>query len=329
MDVDTPPEEDSTRTAVDLESRIMKLCETYPKGLPDKVLQSEIPNVEAQQRVMAINRLLSRGQIELLKQGSNQQLVYRLRDPLAAKNVKGADAEEKLVYQVIEEAGNKGIWTRNIRFKCNLLLTQVNKILKSLESKKLIKAIKSVAAAKKKVYMLYNLEPDRSVTGGSWYCDQDFELEFVDVLNQQCHKFLLQKAAAAEQQSPDPIVRRHLACASSVEILRFISELGVSKVQLSLDDIESILDTLVYDGKVEKTMSVGQAAASSSSGAAVEPTKDDRGGGVKVYRSIRSLVVSTGLMRIPCGVCPVIVECHVGGLVSPSTCQYMKEWLDY
>jgi DNA-directed RNA polymerase III subunit RPC6 len=31
------------------------------------------------------------------------------------------------------------------------------------------------------------------VTGGSWYSDQDFESEFVDVLNQQCFKFLQQK----------------------------------------------------------------------------------------------------------------------------------------
>ncbi len=45
-------------------------------------------------------------------------------------------------------------------------------------------------ASKKKVYMLYNLEPDRTVTGGAWYSDQDFESEFVEVLNQQCYKFL-------------------------------------------------------------------------------------------------------------------------------------------
>ena len=41
--------------------------------------------------------------------------------------------------------------------------------------------------------MLYNVEPDRTVTGGAWYSDQDFESEFVDVLNQQCFKFLEQK----------------------------------------------------------------------------------------------------------------------------------------
>ena len=43
--------------------------------------------------------------------------------------------------------------------------------------------------------MLYNVQPDRSVTGGAWYSDQDFESEFVEVLNQQCFKFLQSKVS--------------------------------------------------------------------------------------------------------------------------------------
>lgn len=38
-----------------------------------------------------------------------------------------------------------GIWIRDIRMKSGLVLTSLNKILKSLESKKLIKAVKSVS----------------------------------------------------------------------------------------------------------------------------------------------------------------------------------------
>ena len=41
--------------------------------------------------------------------------------------------------------------------------------------------------------MLFNVEPDQSVTGGAWYSDQDFESEFVEVLNDQCYKYLQQK----------------------------------------------------------------------------------------------------------------------------------------
>ena len=44
-----------------------------------------------------------------------------------------------------------GIWIRDIRFKSNIQMTQVNKIVKNLESKKLIKAVKSVAVSTEKL----------------------------------------------------------------------------------------------------------------------------------------------------------------------------------
>lgn len=74
-------------------------------------------------------------------------LLYKLKDPSRIQKVKGADNEEKIVYSIIEEAGNKGIWIRDIRFKSNLIPTQLNKILKILENKKLIKAVKSVSVS--------------------------------------------------------------------------------------------------------------------------------------------------------------------------------------
>jgi len=51
----------------------------------------------------------------------------------------------------------------------------------------------TMQASRKKVYMLYDIQPDRSVTGGSWYTDQDFDSQFVDTLVMMCHRFLEQK----------------------------------------------------------------------------------------------------------------------------------------
>ena len=55
-------------------------------------------------------------------------------------------------------------------------------------------------AAKKKVYMLFNLQPDRSITGGSWYSDNEFESELVDLLNHQCFEMLQQQTEIAQQK---------------------------------------------------------------------------------------------------------------------------------
>lgn len=154
---------------------------------------------------------------------------------------------------------------------------------------------------------LYDLEPDRTVTGGAWYSGQDFESEFVEILNQQCFRFLYQKLEKSRECTSGPIAARNMATASSKEVLNFISELGISKVQLKVEEIESILNTLIFDGKVEKTVS------------------DD--GEVRYYRAVEPLLPPTGLVRTPCGVCPVIANCSTIGSVTPAKCQYLKEWL--
>uniref|UniRef100_A0A3B4VJN5 DNA-directed RNA polymerase III subunit RPC6 n=1 Tax=Seriola dumerili TaxID=41447 RepID=A0A3B4VJN5_SERDU len=276
----------------EIENRIKELCQQFPHGITDQVIQNDMPHLEPQQRAMAINKLLSLGHLDLLRNSSG--LLYRMKDAQTSSKMKGSDNQEKLVYQIIEDAGNKGIWSRDIRFKSNLPLTEINKILKNLESKKLIKAVKSVAASKKKVYMLYNLQPDRSVTGGAWYSDQDFESEFVEVLNQQCFKFL---------QTNHTAPRLTDRC---------------SQVDLSMDDIETILNTLIYDGKVEMTVI-----------AAKEGTVGSVDGQMKLYRGVNPVIHPTGLVKTPCGLCPVFDDCHEGGEISPSNCIYMTEWLDF
>ena len=148
------------------------------------------------------------------------------------------------------------------------------------------------------------------MTGGAWYSEQDFESEFVDILNQQSFRYLHQKLEKARESTQGPLVTRNLSEASSKEVLQYISELGISKVQLKVEDIESILDTLIFDGKVEKTLTL------------------NNGKEVRLYRAVEALVPVTGLMRMPCGGCPIIKDCNSEvGSVNPKKCVYMTEWL--
>ena len=39
--------------------RILQLCKEIPKGITDTVIQNDMPQFDANERVMAINRLLS------------------------------------------------------------------------------------------------------------------------------------------------------------------------------------------------------------------------------------------------------------------------------
>ena len=45
--------------AVDLEERVVQLCKENPKGITDQLISQDLPNIPPQQRVTAINRLLS------------------------------------------------------------------------------------------------------------------------------------------------------------------------------------------------------------------------------------------------------------------------------
>ncbi|CAG0883286.1 unnamed protein product, partial [Darwinula stevensoni] len=306
MDIDRPGPSNNSEV---IETRILELCTEFPKGVPDKVLQNDMPLLDAKERVNAINRLLAKGKIDLFKQGT--ELVYRQK---AATVLKGGENEEKIVYQLISEAGNKGIWIRDIRLKSNLALTHVNKVLKALEGRKLIKAVKSVSASKKKVYMLQDTVPDRSLTGGAWYSEQDFEAEFVAVLMQQCYRYLQEKAVAAKKVQGGPLAIRNASFVSSAAVCTFISELGISKVALSLDDIETILNTLIFDGKVEKSIAV-----SGESGAGTD---------TKLFRAVESPLTAPGLVRMPCGICPISKNCSDIGAVTPKKCQYLKDWLN-
>ncbi|XP_023169337.2 probable DNA-directed RNA polymerase III subunit RPC6 [Drosophila hydei] len=285
---------------------LLAVIQGIPGGATNDDLSKALSDMPAGSRVEGLNVLLKQGSIEILKKGD--KLIYRAKDPEKKSALpKDADNEEKVVYSIVEEGGNKGIWIRDIRMKSNLNMTQLNKILKNLETKKLIKAVKSVNASKKKVYMLYNLEADRSVTGGAWYQDQDFEVEFVDVLNQQCLRFLQMKREGAEKKRDGPLAFKQMSCCTVKEVHKFISDLGISKVNLDEDDLETILKTVVYDGSAERIL---------------------QSDGTYVYRAVNLPLPAPGLVQMPCGICPVIKNCSNCGDVTAINCQYMNDWLD-
>jgi DNA-directed RNA polymerase III subunit RPC6 len=247
----------STTDPTDVEKIILELCKQNTDGITDQIIQNAIPNISPEQRIAALNRLLSLNKLDLLK-SPQFGLLYRLKDLDTV--MKGSDSDEKLVYSIVKESGNKGIWIRDISVKTNLGTQILNKTIKNLESKKLIKHVNSVYASKKKVYMLFDLEPDRSLTGGSWYSGKEFENEFVEVLNEQCYLYLVDKKLKSSQIGAnkkilsDPIAARNASYATTKEITDYIKNLGISKVVLNLEDIECILNTLVYDGKIERTV---------------------------------------------------------------------------
>lgn len=224
-------------TNSEVKEKILELLTSKPDGVSNKEFQTQLSSFTPQEQLSAINELLSSNRIELLQKGN--ELVYRFKD--VKSSTQEMDNDEAVIYSIIEASKNTGIWTKDIRTKSNLAMQPLNKLLKTMESRKLIKSVKSVAASKKKVYMLYDIEPARSVTGGAWYQDSDFETEFVDVLNSQCLKFLNDKRLAAQRSTEGPQSVLLKSYCSVKDVHEFIKNLQISKIDLSEDDLEGKL----------------------------------------------------------------------------------------
>lgn len=202
-----------------------------------------------------------------------------------------------LVYQVISQAGNTGIWTRDMKARTNLAQTKITKTLKALEERGLIKAVKSVQNASRKVYMLASLEPAKEITGGPWYgADQQPDREFIEAIRQVAAAYVETRGREGQLASVEEVAER-------------ISTSGVSNQVLQVDDVDGILRTLVYDSVLEM-FEVG----------APPVTKY---GVAKV-----AVPEAVPLTDCPCGVCPVFNDCHEGGPVAPERCEYYKKWLE-
>lgn len=199
---------DSTAIA-ELEAKVIAVLKDNKDGLTSEGLASHTLNAPSMLRGQVVNNLLAANTIEMLTaQGpTGPSLVLRLRRGTQLDNV---SAEEQLVcfliniqmhkfvinifsffqvYSLIEETETKGIWIRDVRVQSGLSDTQLRKVFKVLEQRKLVKAVKAVGTTKK-CYILYNLEPDDSLTGGTFYSDQQLDSQFVQTLAQVCVNLL-------------------------------------------------------------------------------------------------------------------------------------------
>lgn len=98
----------------------------------------------------------------------------------------------------------RGIWTRDIKTATNIPQMTLTKTLKILEQRSLIKSVRSVVSKSKKLYVLFDVVPAKSVTGGPWYSDQEFDHEFVSELS----NFIVQMVHTAKMMDLTAIAEK-------------------------------------------------------------------------------------------------------------------------
>lgn len=113
----------------------------------------------------------------------------------------------------------------------------MNKTLKILEQRSLIKSVRSVVSKSKKLYMCFDLTPAKEITGGPWYSDQEFDREFVELLSDMIVK-IISKGGILDLQT----------------IASRLRTSGIVKVELTDDELELVVNTLIYDYRIEEVI---------------------------------------------------------------------------
>ncbi len=133
---------------------------------------------------------------------------------------------------------------------------------------------------------------------------------------------------------------------STHDVFKFIRQSGITSVELSKQDVQELLDRLVYDGKVMKRPKTFGPIDSDEDYVDEPATKrikvdqedeevlgtlEERDTIVEsngfVYIALRDQVLKAGFTDTPCGQCPNFGLCAEKGPVTPYNCVYFKSWL--
>ena len=227
----------------------------YENGISNSALKEMFGETDYISLAPVINQLIGQSRLTMSKistsnqtsnnnnnnNGSTTELHYQLVSHEVAAKYFGLDVAARLVVQTIERAGNMGIWTKDIRIQTNIQQQALNKIFKLLESRQIIKPVKSVVAKSKKLYMMYHLTPSKELTGGIWYSDLEFDHEFINELR----NFLLE--CIKRMNDGNGITMQ--------QIIEKIQKTKISRVELSSNDVLQLIQTLIFDYMVEEITS--------------------------------------------------------------------------
>ncbi|KAG8533754.1 uncharacterized protein KY384_001495 [Bacidia gigantensis] len=355
----------------DIKSALYSHCVAQP---PDTVFSQAdllatqmIPNNALMTLQLAASALTKSGKFQLMQRGG--AACWRCISPTVTVALEGLDPDANVVYAYIRSSGRDGMWTGHLKSRTNLPKTVMDKVLKSLEQKRLIKTVPNYKHPARKTYMLSGLQPAEDLIGGPFFADGELDEEFVRQISFWIDRWIVAKSwwfpsekwhgkkrrHADREMSEGPVSIEDAEASGAMEVERLaltedhgrqrtkhmrpfppnykkypsisdittaVNKSKISKTTMKISDAQTLVDILVWDGRLQKLR------------------KHSKESGIKyIYRAVRSPLAEqdgpdmgevtkpTGLNEAPCGRCPVFDICEDGGPVSARNCPYFQKWL--
>ncbi len=269
-------------------TKILEICKESENGIQHDHLSRLIEHSE-QKVVELLNQLIRAGYITV-KQSAENIPVYTYQDPEKARKFHNLDRDSLGIYQLISDAQNNGLTINELKSKSGMNPKALDTILKNLKKRNLIKSEKALNQKNRNVWILFELEPSISVKGNVFYKKGEFDQNLVDALYNKIYTYIEKNT-----ESQGTVSKKEILVALRAK--EFASE------DLRDEDIQSIINILVFDDKIEEL-------------------------GTQGYRvsEWESAVPPSVLTETPCGTCPVFAECKEGSMISPEKCIYFLQW---
>ena len=290
-----------------INEKVLSFLKSNPDGVSQEKLTSAIPFKE-DLIADSLNSLISQNRISIIESGGD--MIFKYRSEKEALKFRDLTKEEIAVYEVVMQSGNSGISTIDIKIKLKIdNTTYVNKILTKLSKKFLIKSLKVLNTRNKKVWIGIDVEPSTEITGGIWCNDQEFDNDKVSVFCEKCLEYI---------GSQKQIGRKELLFfAKTINLEQKFSE-------IKDDDIQKILNILVFDGKIEPIFPENIDVKFLGNKYALLLDKGHPDQQSIRYRKIKEYKKNNIFEYLPCFVCPTFNECKINNVVNPIECPYNK-----
>ena len=290
-----------------INEKVLSFLKSNPEGVSQDKLTSAIPYNE-DLIAESLNSLISLNRITFLE--TSEGIIFKYRSEKEALKFRDLTKEEIAVYEVIMQSGSNGISTIDIKIKLQINNTTfINKILTKLSKKFLIKSLKVLNTRNKKVWLGIDVEPSQEIKGGIWCNDQEFDYNLVTVFCEKCIDYIGNQKLVGRK-----------------EILFFAKSINLSKnfTEIKDDDIQKILNILVFDGKIEPIFPVNIDSKFLGNKYALLLDKGHPDQELIRYRKIKESNVDNIFEYLPCFVCPSFKECQNSNVVNPIECPYNK-----
>jgi len=252
------------------------------------------------QVIEACNFFQENHYLVMLTLPASGEVLWVKRNPEEARALEGATQEQLLVFQEVRKAGQKGIYKKDLKRSTGIVQGALTRALRSLETRKLVKAVKTIASKTMNLYVTYDVTPLREHTGGPWYEEQEFDSAFVEQVSSALRHLIQRK--------------ENDGGASLIELHQTLMDLQATKQELEISDLRSVLQTLYWDGKIELHRQE------------MRPLTEFTFDSIR-WQTPPPIRANQFTTETPCGGCPVRDKCTpYGGVVSPMLCKYMDTW---